>query len=70
MRGSVHDRVIVLRDVVITAGNGNLATLQDELTRLRELYDTAISKMRDLNQQYPTTSQELKRPAVNYLDRP
>ncbi|ATH76645.1 methyl-accepting chemotaxis protein [Vreelandella venusta] len=58
MRGSVHDRAIVLRDVVITAGNGNLGTLQDELTRLRGLYDTAISKMRDLNQQYPATSQE------------
>ena len=58
MRGSVHDRAIVLRDIVITAGNGNLASLQEELTRLRGLYDNAISKMRTLNQQHAPTGQE------------
>ena len=58
MRGSVHDRAIVLRDIVITSGDGNLAALQDEITRLRSNYDTAVSEMQALNQQYPPTSQE------------
>ncbi|WP_404472894.1 methyl-accepting chemotaxis protein [Vreelandella venusta] len=58
MRGSVHDRAIVLRDIVITSGDGNLAPLQEEITRLRRDYDTAISEMQALNRQYPPTSQE------------
>ncbi|MFP3341724.1 methyl-accepting chemotaxis protein [Halomonas sp. SIMBA_159] len=58
MRGSVHDRAIVLRDIVITSGDGNLAALQDEITRLRSDYDTAVSEMQALNRQYPPTSQE------------
>ncbi|MCL5426742.1 MAG: methyl-accepting chemotaxis protein [Gammaproteobacteria bacterium] len=43
MRGSVHDRAIVLRDIVITAGEGNLAVLNEQMDRLRAEYATAVA---------------------------
>lgn len=58
MRGSVHDRAIVLRDVVITAGDGNLEPLRREMSRLLETYETASRELQTLNQQYAPSDQE------------
>ncbi|XQU08236.1 methyl-accepting chemotaxis protein [Halomonas sp. LY9] len=58
MRGSVHDRAIVLRDIVITSGDGNLEPLSREMTRLLETYETARREMQSLNQQHPASEQE------------
>ncbi|MDQ7735373.1 methyl-accepting chemotaxis protein [Halomonas sp. SpR1] len=57
-RGSVHDRAIVLRDIVITAGNGNLSSLESEMERLRSAYSTATTGMEQVTSEYAGTAQE------------
>lgn len=57
-RGSVHDRAIVLRDIVITAGNGNLSSLESEMERLRNAYSTATTGMEQVTSEYAGTAQE------------
>lgn len=57
-RGSVHDRAIVLRDIVITAGNGNFSSLKDEMERLRDAYSTATTGMEQVTSEYAGTAQE------------
>lgn len=57
-RGSVHDRAIVLRDIVITAGNGNLASLESEMNRLREAYSVAATGMQQVTNEHAGTAQE------------
>ena len=57
-RGSVHDRAIVLRDIVITAGNGNLRSLESEMERLRSAYSTATTGMEQVSNEYAGTAQE------------
>jgi methyl-accepting chemotaxis protein len=58
MRGSVHDRAIVLRDIVITAGNGNLAELYIELERLRDEYATASTGEHQITNEHVGTAEE------------
>ena len=57
-RGSVHDRAIVLRDIVITAGNGNLNSLEDEMERLSDAYRTATTGMQQVTNEYAGTAEE------------
>ncbi|TVP47151.1 MAG: methyl-accepting chemotaxis protein [Halomonas sp.] len=57
-RGSVHDRAIVLRDIVLTAGNGNLSALESEMERLRDAYRVASTGMEQVTSQHAGTSQE------------
>ncbi len=57
-RGSVHDRAIVLRDIVITAGRGNLSTLEGEIERLKEAYAIAETGMQQVTRQHAGSAQE------------
>lgn len=57
-RGSVHDRAIVLRDIIITAGNGNLASLESEMTRLSDAYSVASTGMQQVTNEHAGTVQE------------
>ncbi|HAA45224.1 MAG: methyl-accepting chemotaxis sensory transducer [Halomonas sp. 54_146] len=57
-RGSVHDRAIVLRDIVITSGNGNLGALESQMQRLRDAYSAAETGMQQVTSQYAGTAQE------------
>ncbi|HDZ49426.1 hypothetical protein LCGC14_0265890 [marine sediment metagenome] len=57
-RGSVHDRAIVLRDIVITAGNGNLASLESEMVRLSDAYSMAATGMQQVTNEHASTAQE------------
>lgn len=58
MRGSVHDRAIALRDIVITTGSGNLDALRADIDRLQENYRSATTGMQDVIRQHSTTPQE------------
>ncbi len=58
-RGSVHDRAIVLRDIVITTGNGNLAALEAEMERLRDAYSVATTGMQQVASEHAGSAQEL-----------
>tara|TARA_R110002072_G_scaffold254738_5_gene413602 strand:+ start:478 stop:2175 length:1698 start_codon:yes stop_codon:yes gene_type:complete len=57
-RGSVHDRAIVLRDIVITSGDGNLGTLESEIQRLRDAYSVAETGMQQVTSQHAGSPQE------------
>jgi methyl-accepting chemotaxis protein len=57
-RGSVHDRAIVLRDIVITSGNGNLSALKGEMQRLGDAYSEATTGMEKVTSEYAGTAQE------------
>lgn len=57
-RGSVHDRAIVLRDMVITAGSGNLSELENEIERLRNAYNIASTGMTQVNSEHTGSAQE------------
>lgn len=57
-RGSVHDRAIVLRDVVITGGDGNLSALEGEIERLRDAYDAASAGMTQVTNEHAGSTQE------------
>lgn len=57
-RGSVHDRAIVLRDIVITAGDGNFNALESEIGRLRDAYDTASAGMSQVTSEHTGSAQE------------
>ncbi|MCW4150626.1 methyl-accepting chemotaxis protein [Halomonas sp. 18H] len=46
-RGSVHDRAIALRDIVLT-GDGNIAALQDTMQRLQDNYTSASAGMQSV----------------------
>ena len=58
MRGSVHDRAIALRDIVMTADASRLTTLNEEMRRLAANYDTAIESMQQVMGETDTTPQE------------
>lgn len=58
MRGSVHDRAIVLRDIVITAGDGMLTELQAEMRQLEEAYQAAMAGMAQVNQTSTASADE------------
>nr|WP_290696163.1 methyl-accepting chemotaxis protein [Halomonas sp. UBA3074] len=57
-RGSVHDRAIVLRDIVITSGNGNLGALESEIQRLRDAYSVAETGMQQVTSEHAGSAQE------------
>ena len=57
-RGSVHDRAIVLRDIVITAGSGNLSSLESEIQRLRDAYSVAETGMQQITSEHAGSAQE------------
>ncbi|MGQ7263758.1 methyl-accepting chemotaxis protein [Vreelandella sp. V005] len=57
-RGSVHDRAIVLRDIVITSGNGNLGSLESEIQRLRDAYSVAETGMQQVTSEHAGSPQE------------
>lgn len=58
MRGSVHDRAIALRDIVITAGSGRLAELEGDIRQLEEAYQTATVGMAQINQTSTASPEE------------
>ncbi|MAP34387.1 MAG: methyl-accepting chemotaxis protein [Halomonas sp.] len=58
MRGSVHDRAITLRDIVITAGDGMLSGLQADMRRLEDAYQVATSGMEQINQNTTASAEE------------
>ena len=58
MRGSVHDRAITLRDIVITAGDGMLSDLQGDMRRLEDAYQVATSGMEQINQNTTASAEE------------
>ncbi|WP_083007138.1 methyl-accepting chemotaxis protein [Halomonas sp. GT] len=58
MRGSVHDRAIALRDIVMTTDASRLTTLNEEMRRLAANYDTAIESMQRVMGETDTTPQE------------
>lgn len=58
MRGSVHDRAIALRDIVMTTDANRLTTLNEEMRRLAANYDTAIESMQRVMGETDTTPQE------------
>ena len=58
MRGSVHDRAIVLRDIVITAGDGNLAALRNEMERLDDRYAHASEREHQISRDYSSHPEE------------
>lgn len=67
-RGSVHDRAIVLRDIVLsgialsditpTGNNGNFSELSGEMERLHNAYVTATQGMEQVNREHPSSEQE------------
>ena len=65
-RGSVHDRAIVLRDIVITSGDGNLASLENEMDRLRDAYSVAENGMQQVTNEHAGTAQEQN--IINSID--
>jgi len=58
MRGSVHDRAIALRDIVMTSDASRLTTLNEEMSQLAANYDTAIESMQRVMRETDTTPQE------------
>ncbi len=56
--GSVHDRAIALRDIVITAGSGRLAELEGDIRQLEEAYQTATVGMAQINQTSTASPEE------------
>lgn len=58
MRGSVHDRAIALRDIVMTTDASRLTTLNEEMRQLAVNYDTAIEGMQRVISDTDTTPQE------------
>lgn len=57
-RGSVHDRAIVLRDIVITEGSNNLPSLEGEIERLSDAYRSATTGMEQVTSEHAGTAQE------------
>ena len=57
-RGSVHDRAIVLRDIVLTGNNGDFRALASEMERLRNAYSAAVQGMEQVNSEYAGSEQE------------
>ncbi|RUR25679.1 methyl-accepting chemotaxis protein [Vreelandella andesensis] len=58
MRGSVHDRAIALRDIVMTTDASRLTTLNEEMRQLDADYETAIENMQRVVGKTDTTPQE------------
>lgn len=58
MRGSVHDRAIALRDIVMTTDASRLAALDEEMQQLTDNYATAVANMQQVISSTETTSQE------------
>ena len=59
MRGSVHDRAIALRDVVLTRDDSRLAALLSEMESLKSDYATASEGEHRVTSQYPSGQEEL-----------
>ena len=58
-RGSVHDRAIALRDLVLTENDSALSGIQNDIRQLADFYDQARNKLEHLHQQRPPDSGEL-----------
>ncbi|MBZ5489220.1 MCP four helix bundle domain-containing protein [Halomonas aquamarina] len=58
MRGSVHDRAIALRDIVMTDDSRLQGSLRADIQRLQNDYQAATSGMQAVIDEYSTTSQE------------
>ncbi|WP_404375875.1 methyl-accepting chemotaxis protein [Vreelandella aquamarina] len=56
-RGSVHDRAIALRDIVMVA-NGDTTALQTLMRELQDDYVTASERMQSLIANYPVSDEE------------
>ncbi|WP_447554076.1 methyl-accepting chemotaxis protein [Vreelandella sp. EE22] len=59
-RGSVHDRAIALRDIVITTTDGQYRTLADEMQRLQDSYQVASQGMAEITREESGPSQEAR----------
>ncbi|RUR56599.1 methyl-accepting chemotaxis protein [Vreelandella populi] len=59
MRGSVHDRAIALRDIVMTTDNGRQSALRADIQRLQTDYQTATTGMQAVINQYSTTPEQV-----------
>ena len=59
MRGSVHDRAIALRDVVLTRDDSRVAALLSEMESLKNDYATAYEGEHQVTNQYPSGQEEL-----------
>ncbi|MGO3058090.1 MULTISPECIES: methyl-accepting chemotaxis protein [Halomonas] len=59
MRGSVHDRAIALRDIVMTTDNGRQSALRAEIQSLQNDYQTATAGMQQVIHQYSTTPEQV-----------
>jgi methyl-accepting chemotaxis protein len=58
-RGSVHDRAIALRDLVLTENDSALSGIQSDIRELAAFYDQARTKLEQLHQQHPPEGDEL-----------
>ncbi len=57
-RGSVHDRAIALRDIVLTEQAANLAPLYEDMQRLSDFYDSARNALIELDGQWASSANE------------
>ncbi|GGY47877.1 chemotaxis protein [Bacterioplanes sanyensis] len=57
-RGSVHDRAIALRDLVLNENDGQLGPIQADIRRLEAFYDDARATLERLHQQQAPATQE------------
>ncbi|PRY63005.1 methyl-accepting chemotaxis protein [Vreelandella songnenensis] len=58
MRGSVHDRAIALRDIVMANDSSRQSALRGDIQRLQDDYQTATAGMQAVIGQYSTTPSE------------
>ncbi len=58
-RGSVHDRAIALRDLVLTENDSALSGIQNDIRKLAAFYDQARNNLEQLHQQNPAEGEEL-----------
>ncbi|MFI0474396.1 methyl-accepting chemotaxis protein [Halomonas sp. HMF6819] len=59
-RGSVHDRAIALRDLVITATENQYRDLSSEIQRLQDNYLNASQEMAEITREYPGPAEEAR----------
>lgn len=58
MRGSVHDRAIALRDIVLTQNDDRVATLLEEMDRLERDYTVASEGEHQVTQEHSSGTEE------------
>ena len=58
-RGSVHDRAIAIRDVVLMTDKNDLATVIEDIKTLDSFYQTSSTNMTKLTQEMSKTEQDL-----------